>query len=74
MLSYYPKANPEYDNESISLKWEKIINIKDAVAKKLEIARANKEIGLSLEAKVTLYAEEDKEYEFLNNILERYGM
>ena len=65
MLDYYPKANPEYDNESLSLKWEKIIKVKEAVAKKLEMARAEKEIGLSLEAKVSLYAEENDEYEFL---------
>ena len=65
MLEYYPKANPEYDDESLSLKWEKIIKIKEAVAKKLEMARAEKEIGLSLEAKVSLYAEENDEYEFL---------
>ena len=42
----------------------KIIKIKEEVAKALEIARAEKVIGHSLNAKVTLYADE-KEYEFL---------
>jgi isoleucyl-tRNA synthetase len=65
MLEYYPKVNPKYDDEALSLKWEKIIKIKDAVSKKLEVARTEKEIGLSLEAKVTLYAEENDQYEFL---------
>ena len=57
MLDYYPKANPKYDNEELEKKWEKYIKIKEEVAKKLELARANKEIGLSLEAKVILYAD-----------------
>ena len=64
MLSYYPVENPKYDNKELEEKWEKLIKIKDEVAKKLEIARANKEIGLSLAAKVTLYAD-GKEYEFI---------
>jgi isoleucyl-tRNA synthetase len=41
-----------------------LIKVKEAVSKKLEEARANKEIGLSLEAKVMLFAE-GEEYEFL---------
>lgn len=64
MLSYYPVENPKYDNKELEEKWEKLIKIKDEVAKKLEIARANKEIGLSLAAKVTLYAD-GKDYEFI---------
>jgi isoleucyl-tRNA synthetase len=64
MLEYYPKPNSKYDDEMLALKWKKLIAIKDEVAKKLEIARANKEIGLSLAAKVTLFAEGD-EYEFI---------
>lgn len=64
MLDYYPKAKPEYDNKEIEYKWEKLIRLKDEVSKKLEIARSNKDIGLSLEAKVTLFAE-GEEYEFI---------
>ena len=64
MLEYYPKVNPMYENEALGLKWERLIKVKDEVAKKLEVARANKEIGLSLAAKVTLFVEGD-EYELL---------
>jgi isoleucyl-tRNA synthetase len=64
MLDYYPKVNSKFENDALSLKWSKLIKVKDAVAKKLEEARANKEIGLSLEAKVILFAE-GEEYEFL---------
>lgn len=64
MLDSYPKEKPEYDNEELAAKWEKLIKLKEEVAKKLEIARANKDIGLSLEAKVTLSAKDDG-YEFV---------
>ena len=64
MLDYYPEPNKKWDSEEIETKWNKIINIKDEVAKELEIARAEKIIGHSLNASVTLYAEES-EYEFL---------
>ncbi len=64
MLETYPKINAKYENEELSLKWSRLIKVKEEVSKKLEIARANKDIGLSLEAKVTLFAE-NEEYQFL---------
>lgn len=64
MLSYYPEVNKNYENKEIEEKWNKIIKIKELVSKKLEEARADKVIGHSLNAKVTLYAD-DVEYEFL---------
>ena len=64
MLTNYPKVNAKYENEELALRWSKLIKIKEEVAKKLEIARANKDIGLSLEAKITLFAEGD-EYIFI---------
>ena len=64
MLNYYPKVKEEYNNLEIEAKWNKLINVKNEIAKKLEVARANKEIGLSLEAKVELFAE-GEEYRFL---------
>ena len=64
MLSDWPEVNAEYDNEELAEKWNHILELKELVAKELELARANKTIGHSLNAKVTLYANE-KEYEFL---------
>ncbi len=69
MLNFYPKVNAIYENEALALKWEKIIKIKDEVAKALEVARAAKEIGTSLEACVKLYSE-GTEYEFLKDNLD----
>lgn len=64
MLADYPVPNDEWDNKEIAEKWEKIIKVKNIVAKDLELARAEKTIGNSLDAKVTLYAE-GEEYKFL---------
>lgn len=64
MLVKWPEENSKYNNEEISTKWDRIIKLKSDVAKELEIARADKVIGHSLNAKVTLFANDD-DYEFL---------
>lgn len=64
MLADFPKANDMYDNEELDKKWDKILKLKDVVAKELENARAEKKIGHSLNAKVTISARQ-AEYEFL---------
>ena len=64
MLADYPVLNDEWDNKEIAEKWEKIIKVKNIVAKDLELARAEKTIGNSLDAEVTIYAE-GEEYKFL---------
>ena len=69
MLTDFPKVNEKWDNKELAEKWEKIIKVKDIVAKELEVARANKTIGHSLNAKVTIFAE-GEEYKFLKENLE----
>ena len=64
MLTTYPEVDPQYENEELRAKWEKIVKIKEIVSKKLEEARAEKIIGHSLNAKVTLFAEGDL-YKFI---------
>ena len=66
MLNYYPKVKPEYKDEALEMKWAKLIKVKDLVSKKLEVERAEKRIGTSLEAKVTLFAE-GEQYDFLKD-------
>ena len=61
MLSYYPEVNEKYEDKELEAKWDKILKIKEAVAKKLEEARAH-----SLNAKVIISAE-GEEYKFLND-------
>ena len=61
---------PEFDNAltfpEIRATWDKLFEHRDAVMKALEIARAEKLIGKSLDAKLTLYTENDEVYELLN--------
>ena len=66
MLEYWPKVNEKYENKELEEKWNKIIKVKDEVAKALEVARAEKVIGHSLNAKVVINADKDN-YQFLKN-------
>ncbi|PWT91546.1 MAG: isoleucine--tRNA ligase [Blastocatellia bacterium] len=54
-IATFPKASPEEDNELLS-RWEALYEIRDQVLRSLEEARIAKQIGSSLEAKVTLSA------------------
>ena len=60
-----PKSNGNVDEEFMA-RWDRIHDIRDEVKKALEIARAEKIIGASLESKVTLSATEDT-YNFLKS-------
>ena len=61
-----PEAKSDED-AAFDAKWAKIIAVRDDVKKILEQARADKIIGSSLEAAVTLYCS-DEMYDFLNAI------
>ena len=61
-----PEAKSDED-AAFDAKWAKIIAVRDDVKKVLEQARADKIIGSSLEAAVTLYCS-DEMYDFLNAI------
>ena len=67
MLLDWPKANTEYDNTEITEKWNKILDVKELAAKQLEVARAEKVIGHSLNAKVRIKANGEM-YEFLQSL------
>jgi isoleucyl-tRNA synthetase len=62
---------PAYDTTlaektaDLSANWEKLFLYRDDVMKALELARANKMIGKSLDAKVTVYANDDEAYNIL---------
>lgn len=61
-----PKVRPAAD-EAFTAKWSRIMAVRDDIKKVLEQARADKVIGSSLEAAVTLYCS-DEVYSFLNAI------
>ena len=56
MLNDWPEVNPEYDNRELEEKWDKLLDVRDAVLKALEDARNQKLIGQSLQANVVLKA------------------
>lgn len=64
MLANWAEENLKYEDKNLVEKWDKIIAVKEKVAKELELARAEKVIGHSLNANVILYAEGEN-YTFL---------
>ncbi len=59
-LTSWPKVDEGIlKDETLREKWNKIIEIKDIVAKQLEIARNEKLIGSSLDSKVKIFAKGD---------------
>jgi len=69
-LAAWPKVEEKYLDEALEEKWAKIIDVREEAAKALEIARQQKVIGHSLNAQVTLYADEEL-YEFLEPLEDR---
>lgn len=66
-LNYWPEPNEKYENAALKEKWDRIIEIRDVVSKALEIARTEKIIGHSLNAKVTIFADKEN-YDFIEPI------
>ncbi len=62
-----PKSGDYAADAAFADKWNRIIAVRDEIKKVLEQARAEKAIGASLEAAVTLYCSDDV-YELLNAI------
>ena len=56
-LAPWPVAHPEYVNSELAAKWDALLDLRGEVTKALEIARQNKEIGNSLDANLTVYAD-----------------
>ncbi len=66
-LNPWPAVNERYLDAELEKKWDKLLAVRDDVSKALETARAEKIIGHSLNAAVTLYADEDY-YKFLSGL------
>lgn len=68
LLNRMPEGNASYRDDALLERWETLRSVRAEVSKALELARTEKVIGHSLNAKVTLYAKEDlyallKQYE-----------
>jgi len=55
-LADWPMVHDEYLNADLEAKWASILAMRSEITKALETARRNKVIGHSLDAEVTLYA------------------
>lgn len=58
-LTDFPEAAERPEFKDLEEKWSRFMDVRDDVLKALEEARAAKTIGKSLEAKVTVYANEE---------------
>jgi isoleucyl-tRNA synthetase len=67
-LALFPTLTPEWKDDTLVARWERILKVRADVSKALELARVAKIIGLSLDAAVTIVAPADllgflREYE-----------
>lgn len=67
LLNDLPEYREEYNFADIEKHYDKLFDIRDDVMKSLELARAEKTIGKSLEAKIKIYTEDSEFYEMLNS-------
>ncbi len=58
-LTDFPTVRPEWKNETLANEWQKVFEVRTDVQKTLENLRAQKVIGSSLEAVVTVHAESE---------------
>ncbi len=68
-LNGLPKVNAEYEFDGAD-KWEALFELRDDIMKALELARAEKRIGKSLDAKVTIYTEQPEFLALLDKFTE----
>ena len=57
-LNPMPEYETAYEFAGIEERWNKLFSLRDDIMKALELARAEKLIGKSLDAKVTVYAKD----------------
>ncbi len=57
-LAEWPAVKREYKDDALAARWQKMLEYREVVTRRLEEARQNKEIGASLGAALDLYADE----------------
>ncbi|MFQ5863572.1 MAG: isoleucine--tRNA ligase [Candidatus Brocadiales bacterium] len=65
-LTTWPEAREEWVDRELEQRWHELIGVRDFAYCALETIRKGKIIGQSLEAKVTLYIEDKRLYNLLN--------
>jgi isoleucyl-tRNA synthetase len=64
-LNDFPTVDPAFEAKELAERYGALFALRDDVMKALELARADKKIGKSLDAKLTVYTEDDAQYELL---------
>ena len=57
-LMLFPEVKPQYLDDSLADRFDRLLQVRSEVSKALELARQGKQIGNSLEASVTIQAPE----------------
>ena len=65
-LNLMPDYEPALAVPEIADRWGRMLDLRDDMMKALELARADKMIGKSLDASITVYTEDDAIYELLS--------
>ena len=67
LLNDLPEYTEAYNFSEIEEHYDRLFDIRDDVMKSLELARAEKKIGKSLEAKIKIYTESNETFDMLNS-------
>ncbi|UCD35377.1 MAG: isoleucine--tRNA ligase, partial [Nitrospiraceae bacterium] len=67
-LSSFPEVDPGLSDPALEKRWETLWKVRDEVNKALELRRQDKFIGNALEARVTIFADQET-----RRLLEKYG-
>ncbi len=70
-LNDMPTCQEAYEMGKNGDRWNQLFVLRDDVMKALEIARADKKIGKSLDAKLTIYTEDEGQYALLDSFGEQ---
>ncbi|MGA1794236.1 MAG: isoleucine--tRNA ligase [bacterium] len=66
-MTQFPEVHHSCQDIELSRRWDRLIEIRGEVSKRIERARAQKEIGHSLDVEVRLYTTDDDLYGFLTS-------
>jgi isoleucyl-tRNA synthetase len=71
-LASFPEVDDKYHDQELNKKWDELFLLRNEVNKALEVKRAERFIGNSLEAKVLLFLPQGKEQEY-KTLIDQYG-
>ena len=73
-LNPMPEADGAYACPELTAHWDRLFALRDGVMKALELARANKMIGKSLDAKVTVFTPDEAQAALLESFADTLNL